>query len=446
MQIDVIPSLTQLRTGWGVRIDGLVWTGAFGAGWTVTHDADAAFASASLPVLRPFTLASGRHTIDIYAGLQGDTSQPVFKGEIVTRADTYYPQHATLTAGGYLRRTDVGLDVQQAFYYDGGTSGELAAVIAKIPAGYVHVPIHTDAAIIVHILETYGITPTTTGHHIEASPWIPARLSPILWDIGTSGWSIIQELDHIADYATSDARLGQVLRKQVFGTVPGGVRHTFTQGVDILDLAVEQTYQIYNQVKVTGASDQSVPPVIIVGIQPGGPPASSSYIPIPPGVRTDESLSSKYIEFTADAITIADRRLGRLFQPLKDITLTTFGCADLDIGDGIAVNAPVLGLTTNAFIEGHTIGGDPYQSSLHLRGSTDAAVRTNTPPQPQMLISIVLERVLWGGMLTDLVMITVDARASSDSDGSIASWTIAIETSTYTGTDIRDAYITHATM
>lgn len=445
MQIDGLTDQVQIRSGLGVRIDGVNRTSAFGQGWTVTHDAEAAFASASLPVIEPFTLSSGHHTIAVYAGWQGDTSQPVFVGEIVNAAETYYPHLSTLTAGGYLKRTDVGLDVQIGYYYGGGTSGETAAVIAKIPAGYEQIPIATDADLIINIVEHYGITPSSTGHHIEASDWIPAKLTPILWDIGTSGWRIIQELDAIADYATSDGRLGQVLRKQVFGTVPASVRHTFSQGVDILDLRLSTAYEAHNQVKVTGASDPSDPDLApIVGIAPAGAPFPSPYIPDPPGVRTDESLSSPYIETAADATSIADRRLSRLYQPLQEITLTTLGCADLDIDDGVAVHADVLGLSTNAFIVTHQIGGDPFRSTLTLRGSTAADTRDNAPPTPQMIISVILEHVIISGTVTPLAMITVDARASSDPDGTIAAWTIALDGATYSGTAIGAALISHA--
>jgi hypothetical protein len=366
-------------------------------------------------------------------------------GEIVNAAETYYPHMSTLTAGGYLKRTDVGLDVQIGYYYGGGTSGETAAVIAKIPAGYEQIPIATDADLIINIVEHYGITPGTTGHHIEASDWIPAKLTPIVWDIGTSGWRIIQELDAIADYATSDGRLGQVLRKQIFGTVPAGVRHTFNQGVDILDLHLTTLSEVYNQVKVTGASDPSDPDkAAIVGIAPAGTPPASPLIPDPPGVRTDAGLSSSYIETAADATSIAARRLARLYQPLQEITLTTLGCADLDIDDGVAVHADVLGLSTNAFVVTHTIGGDPFQSTLTLRGSTSADTRDNAPPTPQMIISVILEHVIIAGTLTPLAMITVDARASSDPDGTIAAWTIALDGATYSGTAIGAALVSHA--
>lgn len=446
MQVDGLTSQTQIVAGFGVRLDGINRSAAFGNGWSVTHDAMAAYASASLPVIEPFALAGGRHTIAVYAGWGGDTSQPVFVGEVTNRTDTYYPHGSTLTAGGYLKRTDVGLDVQIGYYYSGGTSGETAAVIALIPAGYEQIPIATDADLIVNIIEHYGITPATTGHHIEASSFIPAKLNPIIWDIGTSGWRIIQQLDAIADYATSDGRLGQVLRKQVFGSVPAATRHTFVQGVDILDLGLSTAYEVYNQVKVTGGAipgDATNAPVI--GIAPSGTPPASPYIPDPPGVRTDDGLSSDFIETVADAQTIAARRLARLSQPLQEITLTTLGCADLDIDDGIRVDAPVLSLTTNAFIITHTIGGSPFQSVLKLRGSTSAATRTNAPPTPQVLISVILEHVIISGSLTPLAMITVDARASSDSDGTITGWTIALDGATYSGTDITTAVISHAT-
>jgi len=448
VQIDTIINRDEIRCGWAVKIDGVDYSAMFGAGWTTTHDADAAFASASLPVERPFGLSAGRHTVAIYAGWGTRPTDwtPCFVGEITNEAASFYPSKATLTAGGYLRRTDVGLDVAKAF-----CNVTMDPAFLPDSAAYDIVMVDTDAAIIVHILETYGITPATTGHFIEASDWQPALLDAIIWESGSSGWAIIQEIDRVTDYRTSDGRLGQVLRKQVFGTVPSGVRHTFHQGIDILDLQVAVAYEVYNQVKVTGHADPSLAEsdpehAIVIGVAPAGEPEPSSYIPTPPGVRTDTSISSDYIETEDDAIVIAQRVLGRLSQPLQDISVTTFGCADLDLGDGIGVVAAVLDLDTWAFVVGHTIGGAPFQSNLRVRGSTDAAFRGDQPPTPQMLISVILEHVLIDGALAGLAMITVDASASSDSDGTIVSWTISIEAATFTGTDIATAVISYATL
>lgn len=448
MIIDTIIPATQIVAGYGCRIDGIDYTASVGPDWSITHDSEAAFASASVQVLRPFGLSRGRHTIALYAGWQGDTSQPGFVGEITLKADAFYPRRSTLQAGGYLKRTEVGLDLAKAFYYDGGTEEETAATLALIPPGYEAIPIQTDAVGIIHILETYGISPETTGHSIEASWWIPAKIEPVLWDIGKSGWSIIQEWDRIADYRTADGRLGQVLRRQLYGQVPSGARHTFVQGVDILDLQASTEFQVYNQVRVTGApvpSDPDDPAIddegIVLGIAPPGTPAPSDYIPTPPGVRTDDSLSSNYIETFDDAEEIADRRLQRLKEPLQDLSLTTFGCPELDIGDGVGINAPAMGINTIGFVVAHTMTGQPLRTQLSVRASVEGTgIRPNQPPLPQMLISVVLEHVLVAGSPTALAMITVDARASSDPDGSVAAYAITIDGVTY---DL--PYITHAT-
>lgn len=449
MQIDSLPSAVRIQSGFGIRIDGVNMSSHFGPDWSTTHDSEAAFASCSLPVLRPFTLGAGRHSIALYAGWQGDTSQPVFTGEITNKADTFYPARSTLTAGGYLKRTEVGLDIQLAFYYNGGSVSDTQALLDQIPASYGAVPIDTDAALIVHILETYGITPATTGHSIDASWWIPAKISPIFWDVGTSGWSIIQAIDRIADYRTADGRLGQVLRRQLFGSVPSSVRHTFIQGIDILDLHVSTEFEVYNQVKVTGAA---IPSLVesdpdnaqVVALAPGTSPEPSSYIPDPPGVRTDDSLQSDYIETVEDAAEIAGRLLARLSEPLQDVILTSWGCPELDVGDGSGVSANALALSTRAFIIAHTVSGSPLRSELRLRaGTLGSSTRPNQPPTAQMLISVILERIIVAGQPTIAAMITIDARASSDSDGTIAAWSIALDATTYNGTDITTAVITH---
>lgn len=453
MQIDTIIPATQIVSGYGCTIDGVDYTASCGPDWSVTRDSEAAFASCSVPVLVPFSLSSGRHTIALYSGWQYDTSQPVFVGEVTNQSDTFYPRRATLQAGGYLRRLEAGLDVAKAFYYDGGTAAETAALLLLIPLFAQAVPISTDAALIVHILETYGITPATSGHSIEASWWIPAKLEPIVWDVGQSGWSIIQEIDRIADYRTADGRLGQVLRRRLYGQVPSGVRHTFQQGIDILDLQASTAFEVYNQVKVLGALDPSLAVsdpdnAQVVGIAPTGAPVPSSYIPSPPGVRTDTEISSNYIETFVDADAIAARRLTRLQEPLQAMTLMTFGCPELDIGDGIGIVATALGISTTGFVVAHTISGQPLRSQLSIRASVPdggTGVRPNQPPLVQMLISVLLEHVLIAGVVTPLAMITVDARGSTDPDGAIVSWTITIDGVAYTGLTIATAIITHAT-
>lgn len=437
MQIDRVNAATYIQRTYGIRINDIDLTSYFSADWSATHDAQAAFAVASLTARSGFMLDAGRHTLRIYAGWFGQNDL-VFSGEIVTTAESYFPQTTRLTAGGYLKRLESGIDVAKAFYYAGGSAGEQQALLDQIGSDYQAVPILTDADLIIHVLESYGITPETTNHSIEASAWIAARLAPIFWESGQPGWSLIQEIDGITTHRTYDGRTGAVYRRQVLGTVPTNYRHAFTQGVDILGLSLERDFRIFNQCIVRGAMVESTGEQV-EGISPVGGPAPSPYIPSPPGVRTDETITSSYIETFEDAQLLADQRLGLIKQPLQTFTLETWGCADIDVGDALRVETDRL--ETNAFTIGHTITGNPHRSSLTLRGSTVAEARPNQPPVPELTYTTLREQVIQNGADVDLTIIQLDATSSRDPDGEIAAYSITIGGTTYPTATATHPYI-----
>ncbi len=430
-----------LRRTWGIRIDGVDRSDRFANDWSATHDAEASFASATLTVLRPFQLSAGRHTVAIYSGWEGVTDL-VFYGEIVTEQRTYYKRRQIITAGGYLTRTNVGLDRNVAFCYssDGTEAGISADLLAQVgerelqnDVTYQVVPIQTDATIIVFTLEAYGITPGSAespniNHSIEASARQVARFSPIFWDNGTPGWTIVRELDEKVspNYRTFDGRTGAVYRRPTFGTVPSGVRYVFRQGVAILDLTLTKDYRVFNQVIVRGAMDELLQEQI-KAVSPVGPPEASAYIAPIPGVRTDESIASAYIETLAEGQAIADIQLGIKKQPLQEFELLTFACSDMDVADALGVDDTEL--STNAFVTAHTISA--RRSTLRMRGSTVAEPRPNQPPVPAFAVKYVKERMYVAGTLQDVVLIEVDASTSRDPDGVIASTSISIGGTTY---------------
>lgn len=448
-QIDVVVNAVKLPDGMLTRshlvlLDGADRTQFFGAGIETIHDANSSFASATFPVQLPFDLGPGFHTIQWFVGWNVDRSHLAgrgdllaFKGEVVGRGQRYYRHTEVLTAGGALKRLEEGLDQARAFYWSGAP--ELAATI---PADFLAVPIDTDGDIIIHILECYGITPATWNHRIEASGHPRARLAPILWEAGQPGWSIVAELDRISNYRTFDGRTGAVYRRQVQGKVPSRVKHTFVEGLDILDLTPDTTYTVFNQVVITGGelpADPAFPEVdqgVVIAVLPANP-APSVWIPNPPGVRTDRSISSDYIETIDDANATALEQLAIVAQPLMTLPLTTFGLSDYDVGDALAVSSPTLDLDgVTAFVSRHALRGDPYRSVLDLRGSSDAVMLppdTGMPPQPEALITVVRETVIIAGSPAAVAMITVDAGTSSDPDGTIDTISIVIEGTTYPG-------------
>lgn len=456
MLIDVVNAAVKIIPRFEIRIDGVDFTRSFGAGWSVTHDTDAAFAAGTFPVETPFTLTAGRHTVSLKAGWNDQPLATAFTGEIVQQSSRLWLRKDTLVAGGFLKRCEVGLAPTDTSVYVFPSAGPQrhkayyanASAQALIEPGYQQVAITSDADLIIDILAEYGLTAATVGIDIPASDFLPAQIDPIRWDYGTPGWSLISEIDRIADWRTADSRTGGIIRRQVFGTVPAGVRHTFQQGVDILDLQTNRDYNPYNQVIVRGAmSGESVAtadgtgtaPFQVVGIAPQGAPAPSPYIPNPPGVRTDEGLSSPLIESNDAAVVgvgstaqaLADRRLVRVSQPLLDPTLVTFGCPDVELGDTLGLDAPAMPLAINTFLIGHTLSGGPLRSSLRLRGSAVAETRVGQAPLPQAVITVTQEWVIISGTLTKVAVITVDATASSDPDGSIASTSINIGGTVY---------------
>ncbi len=415
-------------TTYGVRVDDVVQTGQFGPEWSVTHDAGSAFASGTLPVLRPFELSDTRHTCALFQGWQGTQDLLMF-GEVVSTAQSYYVPQDTFSIAGYLRRTNEPLGEYIAFH---NTTGIQADLLDQTPVGYQVVPITTDADIIIFILEKYGIRPgnpdsPNINHSIEASPWKPAVISPIFWDADVPGYQIISKIDSAVPWRTFDRRAGDVGRRQVYGTVPSGVKHTFRQGVDILDLQITKEYAPYNQVIIEGATlltpladgDQTV-----IGVSPVGTPAPSPFIQQPPGVRT-YTIRNDYIETVPDAEMLADLWLAVVQEPVQEIRLTTLAAADFDVGDAFGVVSDRF--TSNCFAISHSAaGGQVPTSTFTLRGSVIANPRPNQPPQAQLTVTLMRERVLIGGVPTEVTLITADASASTDSDGQIVAYSLNI--------------------
>lgn len=436
-QLDIIRANTFLDYTIGVRLDqGAEITSLLDQGISATHDGDAAFAQCALPLGQPYTFTEGRHRIDAYAGWIGRDNPSVransalfFVGEISAKQDTYFVPGTRVQAGGFLKRLEEPIGMAIAFYYDGGTADETQALLDQVPLDSEAYPIKTDADIIIKLLELHGITPQTTNHHIEASPLQVARLVPIFVEPTQSFYSIIQKLDEASpNHRTFDDRNGAVTRKPIFGSVPSGVRATFTEN-DILDLDVSIEYQVYNQVIVEGATNETEDDVV-TGISPVGDASPSPYIPSPPGTRTS-TLRNDYIETVDEAQRVADDLLGRLKQPLQTATLTVLGCPDLYVGDGVRVESSRW--TSNAFIVAHTLAeqGDRLISTLRLRGSAAAEPRPNQPPTAAFTYRVVTEQVIVGGEEQPIAFITITS-VSADSDGEIVSLVLTVGADTYT--------------
>lgn len=437
----------RISFGFGIRIDGVEYTSRFSGDYSYAHDAMVAFATGTFPVEVPFELAIGKHIIELYEGWQNDFHL-AFKGEIIQRGKAFWRRTDTLEAAGVLRRTQVGLNAAKAFYNVGGDESDL---LDQIPDGYTPIPISTDADIIVHILESYGILPGAWGHSIEADyTWSPALLSPILWDADTAGWPIIERLDRQV-YRTFDSRIGAVFRRLVIGQIPSGVRYTFTDGIDILDVGTTTVYEPYNQVVVRGAQIPSMIGVIdaqpdelqVLGYAPTGTPEPSPYIDDPPGIRS-YPYDNPYIETVPDAELLASRLLGFLQEPAKETPLTALACPDFDVANGLGLDSDILGEDFDAFIITHARSGGQLKptSQFMLRGSSDATVIGNLDPVALFTVQTVLNAVRIAGTLTQVVMVTVDARASHDPDGTIASWSISVGGTVTTGSDTSQAVAT----
>ena len=457
MQIDTVNnrSTPRITRKFGMRLDGLDITSLASGQWSVNHDVKSPFATASVSLKRALELSPSYHTAGIYAGWR-DPLDVAFVGEVQRSERAFTRPVRQLTLGGYLARTNDNISSSRGFFYAGDTipatsdrAADLAAFIAaydagtlaletqdlidQIPLDHELCPIWADADIIVKVLACYGITPETTGISIDPSWWIPAKLSPILWPQGMPGYQLIKNIDDPIGYATADGRAGEVRRRKILGTVPGTVKHVFRQGIDIVgDPQLVEEYKVYNQVRVNGAQIPSLSGDEegdqVVAVSPAGEPEPSPFLPS--GVNT-YVITSSYIETVADAQQMAAEWLSVVKQPTQEWEIQTFGCPDLDLGDGVGVLADVWGLSTNAFIVGHSTQSAPYRSTLRLRGSTFAEVTPNQPPTLNFEILCVSERMVdpADGVIKTYTLIRVTPTAS-DPDGVIASWTVTVGSET----------------
>lgn len=366
---------------------------------SATHDVDASFSSATFPVAKPFSLDNRKlWIIEWYVGWRGQNVL-AFKGEIQTHTKSHWKKRDSLTAAGVLRRTQEGLapallaDAMSpaAFYnldspYVADLRADMSEAGIPIEGQY---GIRTDGDIIIKILALYGIVAVAGGWNfqIHSSWWKPAMQAPIFWNPGQAGWQIIQELDRCTRYRTFDAANGAVYRLPVYGGPPPDTLTTFQdydgdgKVADLLQLQHNESYTVYNQVRVRGAPirmlDGTVNPEQtpdeVVGVAPDGEPPSSPFIPDPPRIRTDDTLQSALIETVPDARRMAYERLGYLSVPTQEVSLTTFGCADYDVGHGIGVrsrNTGASGFSYRGYLVTHQITGMPFRSQMKLRGVT----------------------------------------------------------------------------
>lgn len=279
---------TLLKVSTEVRIGGVMVPGCLG--WTVDHGLDIINSTASLTfAVRP-SQAEELAAVEIWAGYNGYLSQ-IFAGEVVAPSWDYAPATATVECRAKLARVRANW----------GGDDQVWDTI-------------DDAALIVAILELYGIT----NHNIESSGWTLGTIQDITLANGESGWALIEEIDRLAGYLTFSAPDGWTHRRRVSGAPGTGYVWRYAKGKNILGAKRTRTLDgIYNKAVVSGLEYEGVS-------VSGSASAANPYIPPTPGYITLEE-ESDLIEDDTKAQEIAERTVGDKNRRPEAMDLTVAG-------------------------------------------------------------------------------------------------------------------------
>ena len=250
--------------------------------------------------------------VEIFGGAGGEVVA-LFKGQLETVSDSYYPGQATLSCVGTLKRLTRQWEHLEEY------TGQ------------------TDSAMIVNFLEKRNGL-----HSIEASGLILGERQPLLVQPGETFIQWVDEVDEVAGYRTYDRHDGAVYRRRDDPIAVGSVSTTLSEGDRILSIRTVENYDaIRNRIIVTGL------PFSGFQVYSEVESASGELDTMMPGTAPNynvHTIDSDLIETVAYADAIAARALSDLNRLQKALEVTVPFDPTLVVDDTVHVVAPSIGV------------------------------------------------------------------------------------------------------
>jgi hypothetical protein len=256
--------------------------------------------------------------VEIFGGA-GGAIVALFKGNLETIEEDYFPHSATLTCVGTLKRLE-----REWNHLEEYTGQE-------------------DAAMITNFIEK-----RSGLHSIESSGWVLGTRADILIQPGETFISWVDEVDEIAGYRTYDRHDGAVYRRRDDPTMTGSVAATLTEGEQILSISLREDYDaIRNHVRVLGL------PLGLFGIDRTAESTNGDLDALMPGTAPNYNvltIQSDLIETPGHADAIAARALGDFNRVRKSLEVTIPFDPTLTVDDGVQIVAPGIGVSATCAI------------------------------------------------------------------------------------------------
>ncbi len=282
-----------------------------------------------------------------------------------------------------------------------------------------------DAAVIRNLLEKMGIP--SSRANIESSSWTLGTIEAIILKKGDVPYSIIEEIDKLAGYATYSDTHGNILRRRVSGIPGPSGALTFTKGVEILADARRNRSRvgIVNRCVVTGLTYEGLS---IGGDGIGEFSAENPYVPNPPRY-IGAPVQSNLVEDDAKALEIATRIVHDKNRRPEGLDFSIPLDPRVQPGMTVVVEHEDLETgTATVFVQSvsHSISSSGAKTTIRTTGGNLSGYALESPVA-SFSFSTFLEGEDTGSGVNSIIVAVCDGSASYDPDGQIASyaWTVS---------------------
>ena len=246
--------------------------------------------------------------VEIFGG-SGGAVVALFKGNLETIEEDYFPHSATLTCVGTLKRLE-----REWNHVEEYTGQE-------------------DAAMITNFIEK-----RSGLHSIESSGWVLGERQDLLIQPGETFITWVDEVDEVAGYRTYDRHDGAVYRRRDDPTLTGSVATTLVEGEKILSISLREDYDaIRNRVIVRGL------PLGGFQVYSEAESGNGDLDAMMPGTAPNYNvltIQSDLIETVGHADAISARALGDYNRVRRSLEVTIPFDPTLTVDDGVQIVAP----------------------------------------------------------------------------------------------------------
>jgi hypothetical protein len=298
----------------GVNINGIGIPGVLSVSTSVGRYVR--FATATVTCTAPH--GSRGDWVEIFGGA-GGAIVALFKGNVETISEDFFPGQATLSCVGTLKR------LEREWNHIEEYTGQ------------------TDASMIVNLIEKRAGL-----HSIESSGWILGGRQDLLLLPGDTFISWVDELDEVAGYRTYDRHDGAVYRRRDDVTHIGASVKTLVEGETILSISKSEDYDaIRNKVIVRGLPYSGL---FIYSEVDAASADLDQMMPYTAPNYNALTIQSDLIETVEHADQVASRALGDFNRVRRSLEITMPFDPTLVVDDTIQIVAPSIGVNDTCAI------------------------------------------------------------------------------------------------